>query len=309
MCLLTGSVLSGGQGPLLLRAYAGYTLFLAVNGITECFAFAAMRPNQVRQHSRWMIAFSAIFVAASYLFTQVLGSVGFIMANMANMLARILKRCVGGQKKGEGASDLPRFSLLAHSLASAACLWFGQSSPLTPCVLPLPLPISGHTIVRFVDARPHTRVGGHPLWGALPAWPVWLAYAVAYGAISASEARFGATADNSFKSRLVHIAVGSSALLAVVGIVYTTVSTLPASLRMCAPTHMPHFHTSRTNPCGQRGMRGPAGPIPLSSTLLAVSLSVDAPLTQPSWNERHSLQERRLMADIHALWRPRGRTE
>ena len=42
-----GSLLSDGEGPPLLRWYCVYVLTLAVNGVTECFVFAAMSQAQV----------------------------------------------------------------------------------------------------------------------------------------------------------------------------------------------------------------------------------------------------------------------
>ena len=42
-----GSLLSGGEGPMLLQWYCVYVLVLAVNGVTECFVFAAMSQDQV----------------------------------------------------------------------------------------------------------------------------------------------------------------------------------------------------------------------------------------------------------------------
>uniref|UniRef100_W5NB09 Protein RFT1 homolog n=1 Tax=Lepisosteus oculatus TaxID=7918 RepID=W5NB09_LEPOC len=44
-----GSLLSSGTapGPTLLRCYCGYVLLLAVNGVTECFTFAAMSKEEV----------------------------------------------------------------------------------------------------------------------------------------------------------------------------------------------------------------------------------------------------------------------
>lgn len=35
------------KGPSLLRYYSCYVLLLAVNGITECFVFAAMSQEEV----------------------------------------------------------------------------------------------------------------------------------------------------------------------------------------------------------------------------------------------------------------------
>lgn len=38
-------------GPVLLRSYCVYVLLLAVNGVTECFTFAAMSKEEV---DRWV---------------------------------------------------------------------------------------------------------------------------------------------------------------------------------------------------------------------------------------------------------------
>lgn len=38
-------------GPVLLRAYCLYVLLLAINGVTECFTFAAMSKAEV---DRWV---------------------------------------------------------------------------------------------------------------------------------------------------------------------------------------------------------------------------------------------------------------
>ena len=42
-----GRMLSEGGGVTLLRWYCVYVLLLAVNGVTECFVFAAMSQQQV----------------------------------------------------------------------------------------------------------------------------------------------------------------------------------------------------------------------------------------------------------------------
>ena len=42
-----GSVLSEGEGPWLLWSYCIYVMFLAVNGVSECFVFAAMAQEAV----------------------------------------------------------------------------------------------------------------------------------------------------------------------------------------------------------------------------------------------------------------------
>ncbi|KAK1161340.1 hypothetical protein AOXY_G18827 [Acipenser oxyrinchus oxyrinchus] len=84
-----GSLLSSGSGPSLLRYYSLYVLLLAVNGMTECFTYAAMSKEQVDRYNFVMLALSASFLSLSYFLTQWQGSVGFILANCLNMTLRI----------------------------------------------------------------------------------------------------------------------------------------------------------------------------------------------------------------------------
>ncbi|KAM8914710.1 man(5)GlcNAc(2)-PP-dolichol translocation protein RFT1 isoform 1-T2 [Spinachia spinachia] len=96
-----GSLLSSGAGPTLLRCYSCYVLLLAVNGVTECFVFAAMSQEEVDKYNFVMLALSVSFLLLSYLLTWWAGSVGFILANCLNMGLRILHsvlyihRCFG----------------------------------------------------------------------------------------------------------------------------------------------------------------------------------------------------------------------
>eukprot|EP00041_Stephanoeca_diplocostata_P024354 m.615635 g.615635 ORF g.615635 m.615635 type:complete len:120 (+) comp22509_c0_seq1:1715-2074(+) len=92
-----GSVLSEGEGPLLLRTYAAYIVFLAFNGVTECFMFACMTNDEVNRHNFWMIGFSGVFLLAAWQLTTYLGSVGFILANCVNIFTRSSRRycCIG----------------------------------------------------------------------------------------------------------------------------------------------------------------------------------------------------------------------
>lgn len=48
--LYGGRLLSDGGGPILLRWYCIYVLFLALNGVTECFVFATMSQEQVDRY-------------------------------------------------------------------------------------------------------------------------------------------------------------------------------------------------------------------------------------------------------------------
>uniref|UniRef100_A0A3Q3FSW9 Protein RFT1 homolog n=1 Tax=Labrus bergylta TaxID=56723 RepID=A0A3Q3FSW9_9LABR len=85
-----GSLLSSGAGPTLLRCYSCYVLLLAVNGVTECFVFAAMSQEEVDKYNLVMLALSVSFLFLSYMLTWWAGSVGFILANCLNMGLRIM---------------------------------------------------------------------------------------------------------------------------------------------------------------------------------------------------------------------------
>ncbi|KAJ8788054.1 hypothetical protein J1605_022615 [Eschrichtius robustus] len=84
-----GAMLSSGSGPVLLRAYCLYVLLLAINGVTECFTFAAMSKEEVDRYNFRMLALSSSFLLLAYLLTHWCGSVGFILANCFNMGIRI----------------------------------------------------------------------------------------------------------------------------------------------------------------------------------------------------------------------------
>ena len=87
-----GQKLSEDLGTVLLQWHCVYILFIAVNGITECFTFAAMNNKQINSFNRKMITLSLVFLIASYLMTKWLGSQGFIIANCLNMVIRIVIR-------------------------------------------------------------------------------------------------------------------------------------------------------------------------------------------------------------------------
>ncbi|XP_053456849.1 protein RFT1 homolog [Nycticebus coucang] len=84
-----GVMLSSGSGPVLLRSYCFYVLLLAINGVTECFTFAAMSKEEVDRYNFTMLALSSSFLVLSYILTCWCGSVGFILANCFNMAIRI----------------------------------------------------------------------------------------------------------------------------------------------------------------------------------------------------------------------------
>ncbi|XP_062321271.1 protein RFT1 homolog [Osmerus eperlanus] len=89
-----GSLLSSGTGPSLLRCFSSYVLLLAINGVTECFVFAAMSQEEVDRYNLVMLALSVSFLFLSYMLTWWAGGIGFILANCLNMGLRILHSLV-----------------------------------------------------------------------------------------------------------------------------------------------------------------------------------------------------------------------
>lgn len=84
-----GSALSDSLAPLLLRWHCAYIVLIAINGITECFVFAAMSKEQLDQHNHRLALFSVLFLFVAYLLTTLFGAIGFILANCFNMIARV----------------------------------------------------------------------------------------------------------------------------------------------------------------------------------------------------------------------------
>ncbi|XP_067011632.2 man(5)GlcNAc(2)-PP-dolichol translocation protein RFT1 [Anabrus simplex] len=88
--LYGGEKLIDGPGPLLMRVHCLAVLLLAVNGITECYANATMNTAQLDRFNYLMAILSVSFLCISWVFTTLMGGVGFILANCCNMSARIL---------------------------------------------------------------------------------------------------------------------------------------------------------------------------------------------------------------------------
>ena len=87
--LYGGRTLTDGAGPLLLKTHCFAVWFMAVNGVTEAYVFAAMSQKELDKYNRLMVLLSAIFLGLSWLLSRLFGSVGFILANCVNMALRI----------------------------------------------------------------------------------------------------------------------------------------------------------------------------------------------------------------------------
>jgi len=87
--LYGGHTLTDGAGPQLLRSQCLLILFLSVNGITECFARAAMSKGEINSYTRTMSFMSVVYLGLAFVLTKLLGPVGFVLANCCNMAIRI----------------------------------------------------------------------------------------------------------------------------------------------------------------------------------------------------------------------------
>uniref|UniRef100_A0A8B9RJC6 Protein RFT1 homolog n=1 Tax=Astyanax mexicanus TaxID=7994 RepID=A0A8B9RJC6_ASTMX len=109
-----GELLSSGTGPSLLQCYSFYVLLLAVNGVTECFVFAAMSKEEVDRYNLVMLALSASFLLLSYWLTWLFGGVGFILANCCNMGLRIMHSIIYIHRFFQHSDHTPLAGLRPH---------------------------------------------------------------------------------------------------------------------------------------------------------------------------------------------------
>ncbi|PAV73725.1 hypothetical protein WR25_04648 isoform A [Diploscapter pachys] len=88
--LYGGSLLADNGGGRLLSVYAIYLWTIALNGITECFAMASMTNKGIVSHGVFMAISASIHLTLSFILCSYFGPVGFIFANIINMLGRII---------------------------------------------------------------------------------------------------------------------------------------------------------------------------------------------------------------------------
>ena len=105
--LYGGRTLSEGLGPDLLRSQCFLILFLAVNGVTECFARAVMTDSEINVYTRTMTMMSVVYLILTYTMTTFLGPVGMVLANCCNMLVRIIYAVKVIQKTYQNHEDSP----------------------------------------------------------------------------------------------------------------------------------------------------------------------------------------------------------
>ncbi|KXN84240.1 Oligosaccharide translocation protein RFT1 [Leucoagaricus sp. SymC.cos] len=115
------------SAPQILAAWIWYIPVLAVNGGLEGFVASVASTKDLNIQSRWMVAFSCIFLATAVsLYRLGAGDASLVYANIVNLLARIVFGVVFAKSffVGKGAGDLfsigralPPISLLIISFA------------------------------------------------------------------------------------------------------------------------------------------------------------------------------------------------
>ncbi|XP_065219115.1 protein RFT1 homolog [Planococcus citri] len=112
LLLYGGRNLAFGLGAKLLKTHCVAILLMAINGSTECYALSTMNTTELNKYNRIMIIFSVSFLIASWLFSSLLGSVGFIVANCCNMLARIIYCSYFIKRRYKNTRYKPLFGLI-----------------------------------------------------------------------------------------------------------------------------------------------------------------------------------------------------
>lgn len=76
----------------LMRWLCFYDLVIAINGITEAFSLAAMPRHKIDQSIPWLVMISFIYILSGIVLVTLIGASGLILANILNMLFRIVYR-------------------------------------------------------------------------------------------------------------------------------------------------------------------------------------------------------------------------
>ena len=128
-----GHNLSDGLGPDLLRSQCFLILFLAVNGVSECFARAVMSEEEINEFTRTMTLLSVGYVFLTYTMTRMIGPVGMVTANCINMILRILcsfnvikKTFQSEADDGPGSGLVPDTDILLLLLSAGATCFVSE---------------------------------------------------------------------------------------------------------------------------------------------------------------------------------------
>ena len=89
LTLYGGWQLASDGGTNLLRAQCLLVACFAVNGITECFVRAVLTEDEIKRLNIKFVYLSCLYLVATWILTLVVGPVGMVLANAANIGIRI----------------------------------------------------------------------------------------------------------------------------------------------------------------------------------------------------------------------------
>ena len=84
-----GPHLAVDGGTALLRAQCLLIFFLAVNGVTECFARSVMTEQEINMFNKKLVLLSCNYLLLTWAMTSCIGVLGLVGANCVNMGIRI----------------------------------------------------------------------------------------------------------------------------------------------------------------------------------------------------------------------------
>ena len=84
-----GPHLAVDGGTALLRAQCLLICFLAVNGVTECFARSVMTEQEINMFNKKLVFLSCSYLLLTWAMTSSIGVLGLVGANCVNMGIRI----------------------------------------------------------------------------------------------------------------------------------------------------------------------------------------------------------------------------
>ncbi|PHH62082.1 hypothetical protein CDD81_7575 [Ophiocordyceps australis] len=92
LSIVAGSRWASAGAGSVLGVFCFYIPFLALNGLTESFVASVATERQVHSQSIWMAAFSLVFTLSAFVLMRLfpLGAQGLVLANIVNMLCRII---------------------------------------------------------------------------------------------------------------------------------------------------------------------------------------------------------------------------
>lgn len=125
-----GTRWSDTEAPVVLSAYCGFVLALAINGMTEAFAHAVLPSAQLRASNALLLLFAAAHLALSRTLAPH-GAVGIVAADTASMALRITYSLWCIQRYFVGVQTFSLWRLLPGPLTLAYCAAGGALSRLS----------------------------------------------------------------------------------------------------------------------------------------------------------------------------------